>query len=89
MMNKAIDEWKEDDDKTRNPIIYTKYYIEGPNLSSKMTKHDTVTIFFMKISYDRDQSCVINHINTLRYALVYLFCIIVMRIITGGRNIFF
>jgi hypothetical protein len=32
MMNKAIDEWKEDDDKTRNPIIYTNSYIEGPAL---------------------------------------------------------
>ena len=28
----TIDEWKEDDDKTRNPIIYTRSYIEGPTL---------------------------------------------------------
>jgi hypothetical protein len=26
----TIDEWKEDDDKTRKPIIYTSSYIEGP-----------------------------------------------------------
>jgi hypothetical protein len=26
----TIDEWKEDNDKTRNPIIYTSSYIEGP-----------------------------------------------------------
>ena len=26
----AIDEWKEDDDKTRKPIIYTSSYIKGP-----------------------------------------------------------
>jgi hypothetical protein len=32
MMNKAINEWKEDDDKTRKAIIYTNSYIEGPDL---------------------------------------------------------
>jgi hypothetical protein len=32
MMDKAIDEWKEDDDKTRKPIIYTNSYIEGSDL---------------------------------------------------------
>jgi len=32
MMNKAIDEWKEDDDKTRKLIIYTNSYTEGPAL---------------------------------------------------------
>jgi hypothetical protein len=32
MMNKVVDEWKEDDDKRRKPIIYTKSYIEGPTL---------------------------------------------------------
>ena len=26
----TIDEWKEDDDKTRKPIIYISSYIEGP-----------------------------------------------------------
>jgi hypothetical protein len=26
----TIDEWKEDNDKTRKPIIYTSSYIEGP-----------------------------------------------------------
>jgi hypothetical protein len=26
----VIDEWKEDDDKTRKPVIYTSSYIEGP-----------------------------------------------------------
>jgi hypothetical protein len=26
----TIDEWKEYDDKTRKPIIYTSSYIEGP-----------------------------------------------------------
>jgi hypothetical protein len=26
----TIDEWKEDDNKTRKPIIYTSSYIEGP-----------------------------------------------------------
>jgi hypothetical protein len=32
MMNKAIDEWNEDDDKKRKPIIYKNSYIEDPYL---------------------------------------------------------
>jgi hypothetical protein len=31
LLETTIDEWKEDDDKTRNPIIYTSSYIEGPS----------------------------------------------------------
>jgi hypothetical protein len=30
VLPESIDEWKEDNDNTRNPIIYKGSYIEGP-----------------------------------------------------------
>ena len=30
LLETSIDEWKEDDVKTRKPIIYSSSYIEGP-----------------------------------------------------------
>jgi hypothetical protein len=61
----TINEWKEDDVKTRKPITYSSPYIEGDTVSfkiTKMTKCDTVTIFIIKISEDKDQPRTIGEI---------------------------
>jgi hypothetical protein len=77
---------KEDDIKARKIIIYS-----GQLQNIKMTKGDIVDIFFMKMSEIRDQLGANwrNHINALRYALVYIICIIFMRVLAEGRNLFY
>ena len=55
-----------------------------------MTKGDTVTTFFMKISEDRDQPGAIGEIisspSGMHLYIYILSVIIVMREIAGGRN---
>jgi hypothetical protein len=59
----TINEWKEDDVRTRKPISYSSPYTKRASFKiTKMTKGDTVTIFFIKISKDKDQSRTIGEI---------------------------
>jgi hypothetical protein len=83
------EERKEDDVKARKIIINSSSYIEGSALKYQDDKRwHSCYLLHEDVRDHRSTRCHWkNHISTLRYALVFIICIIVMRVLAGGRNL--